>query len=146
MIILDTNVISEIMRERPDPLVVQWVDNQTQDPLWTTSISLAELLTGIYRLPDGRKRTRLENSVSFVVDALFQDRILPFDESAARAYALIVTQRFSGGRPIDLHDAQIAAIARSRGATLATRNIKDFAEDGVALVNPWEFKASPPVS
>ncbi len=138
MIVVDTNVVSEIMEDRPNPAVLEWIDRIDPHRLWTTSISLAELVSGINRLPDGRRRTGLDAKLWQVIALSFEDRILPFDQAAAMTYGMIVPMRLHRGHPISVPDAQIAAIALAHGATLATRNVKDFEETGVPLVNPWD--------
>jgi predicted nucleic acid-binding protein len=138
VIILDTNVISELMEVQPNRLVLAWFDDQDGDELWTTSISLAELLVDINRLPDGRRRRELDSSLARVLASAFQERFLAFDQYAAREYGTLVPARRAQGHPISAPDAQIAAIATSRGATLATRNVKDFLDTGIDVVNPWD--------
>ncbi|KFI49705.1 type II toxin-antitoxin system VapC family toxin [Bifidobacterium biavatii] len=142
MIILDTNVISEIISKRsPDRNVEDWVIATSLHEMHLTSITIAELLYGLALLPESRRRYRLEHTVLACVDT-FQERTLPFDRQAAPYYGSIVATRRKIGRPIGVQDAMIAAIARSRGATLATRNVKDFEHTGVTLVNPWENSES----
>lgn len=134
MIVIDTNIISEMMRHDPDRQVAEWVDRVGR--LHTTTVTLAEIEYGIARLPEGRRRDRL-TATAAAVFADFDDVILPFDTRAARQYGPIVTGRESTGHPIATADAQIAAICASRGATLATRNTVDFEATGIALINPW---------
>lgn len=138
MFILDTNVVSELMKAEPFPAVFAWASGHPPADLFTTTITMAEVLYGIERLPQGKRREQLlrEAESTFVED--FAGRILPFDESSARMFAIVATQRRADGRPINEPDAQIAAIARANHATLATRNTGDFEECGVRLVNPWE--------
>ena len=135
MIIIDTNVISEIMRKDPDPEVLAW--SATAGRLHTTAITVAEVEYGLTRLPAGRRREQL-TAAAAVVFAEFEDMIVPFDARAARRYGEIVAGRESLGRPIATADAQIAAICASRQAGLATRNVADFDVSGVSLINPWE--------
>ena len=137
MIILDTNVFSELLRARPAPRVLSWVDSQAPDTLFATSITEAELHTGIAILPGGRRRDRLTVAANRLFGELFQDRVWPFDRGAARSYAAIVAGRRAGGRSVSQLDCQIAAIARSRSMALATRNIRDFEECGIEVINPW---------
>ncbi len=137
MIILDTNVFSELLRARPAPGVLSWVDSQAPDTLFTTSITEAEIHTGIAMLPDGRRRNRLAVAANRLFGELFQDRVWPFDRGAAHNYAAIVAGRRAGGRSMSQFDCQIAAIARSRSMALATRNIRDFEECGIEVINPW---------
>lgn len=135
MIVLDTNVLGELTRPNPAPDVLEWVDVQPASELATTSVTLAESLYGVARLPDGRRKIELERVVVAIFDR-FQGRIWSFDVSTANEYADLVAARFRDGRPISFEDAQIAAICRARGATLATRNVKDFDGVGVEVVNP----------
>lgn len=137
MIILDTNIISEAVRASPNSQVAAWYRNQSIAALATTSVTLAELLNGIRRMPRGKRRTQLAASIDYALMPIME-RIFAFDVDAAVDYADIRAHRESVGRPIGVQDAMIAAIARSYGATLATRNIKDFEDTGVELVNPWE--------
>lgn len=137
MIVLDTNVVSERMRPDPAAAVVEWVDLQPADEVWLTAITLAELLFGIGRLPDGRRKRAVAAQVEAMVEEDFDHRIGAFDEIAATHYADIVVCRQRADRPISMPDAQIAAICRSHRATLATRNLADFADTGVTTVNPW---------
>ncbi len=137
MIILDTNVISELMRAEPSPVVLSWVRSQDRRDLNTTAITVAEVRYGIERLPDGRRRRTLAEAAHDVFEA-FAGQVLPFDRGAADLYGTIVAERERSGQPIEGFDAQIAAICRSSGAALATRNTADFAGTGVALINPWQ--------
>jgi predicted nucleic acid-binding protein len=138
MLILDTNVISETMQASPSSRVQEWWSQQQTGELFTTTVSVAEILYGIELLSRGRRRDKLlaEAEAMFAED--FAGRLLPFDEEAARAFPEIAAGRRAQGRPIANFDAQIAAIARSRRAILATRNTADFEGCGVRLVNPWE--------
>jgi predicted nucleic acid-binding protein len=138
VIVLDTNVVSELTKIRPAPAVVEWFDSSTSGELWLTSISLAEILYGVARLPAGTRKAQLANTYVEVIERAFQYRILAFDESAASLYASIVVHRQSGGRPISVQDAQIAAICRANSASLATRNTREFEHTGVPLINPWD--------
>jgi predicted nucleic acid-binding protein len=137
MIILDTNVISEAMSPSPNANVSRWIFGQPASLLFTTTISLAEILYGIELLPDGKRRSALLLAVGRVFPKLFAGRILTFDEATARAFAPIAAHRRSRGRPITLFDAQIAATAKANEAALATRNTSDFEGCGVRLINPW---------
>lgn len=134
MIVIDTNIISEMMRDEPDRKVIAWTE--TVGRLHTTAVTLAEIDYGMARLPDGRRQGRLTATATRVF-ADFDDVILPFDARAARRYAGIVAGRESAGRPIATADAQIAAICASRAATLASRNTDDFEATGISLLNPW---------
>jgi toxin FitB len=137
MTVLDTNVLSELISSSPEPLVRRWVDRQPSHQLFTTSISMAEIFQGIELLPQGKRRAGLLIAAQSMFSGLFPGRVLPFHEDAARAFASIAVNRRTRGRPISLFDAQIAAIARASGATLATRNTADFEDCGVQLINPW---------
>lgn len=137
MIVLDTNVISEVMRARPSPRVLDWMRAEPLASLFTTAITEAELLYGIAVLPPGKRRESLETTVTTILAEDFQGRILPFDSPAAQAFAVIAANRRRSGRPISDADARIAAIARSRGAVVATRNVGDFAGCDLVLVDPW---------
>jgi toxin FitB len=137
MIVLDTNVISELMRAQPDPHVVEWVDQQRGAELFLTAITVSELLYGVARLPAGRRKTQLAKHVEALIAEDFDHRVAPFDETAAVHYADITSKRERSGRAISMADAQIAATCRSYGAILATRNTADFADTGLVIVDPW---------
>lgn len=139
MIILDTNVVSELMRPAPDPDVVAWVagpEHAGRGALWLTAISEAELRLGVALMPPGARATAVGAAVAAMLAEDFAGRVLPFDGAAARAYAAICAERRAAGRPIAAFDAMIAAIARATGATVATRNQRDFEGCGVDIVNP----------
>lgn len=136
MIILDTNVVSELMRERASSHVREWALAVPTDSLFTTAICETEVFHGVALLPAGKRRRELDSAAEQVF-AAFENRILPFDSAAARAYADILGKRTRTGRPISMADAQIAAIARARGAAVATRNTEDFDTCGIELVDPW---------
>ncbi|MGF1648720.1 MAG: type II toxin-antitoxin system VapC family toxin [Kineosporiaceae bacterium] len=144
IVLLDTNVLSELVRQRPDPVVLEWLDSRPARTVGTTTITIAELRYGVERLPDGRRKTLLASAVDQMLTADLDGRVADFDLSAARQYALVATARERSGRPISTADAQIAGICRARGALLATRNTKDFAGTGVDLVDPFEPDAAPP--
>lgn len=137
MIVADTNVVSELMRPEPDGAVVSWLDDHATDELRITAVTLAEILHGIARLPTGRRKRELRATADDVFGA-FAEGILPFDGAAAAIYADIVDRRERAGVPISAFDAQIAAICRSRRASLATRNVRDFNSTGVTVLNPWD--------
>ena len=137
MIVLDTNVVSELMRAAPAPAVLSWLAEHRASDVYTTAITVAEIRYGISRLPGGRRRDGLQQAADEIF-AAFPDQVLPFDLRAATAYADLVAQRESTGNPISGFDAQIAAICRTHLATLATRNIADFTGTGVATVDPWQ--------
>jgi len=136
MIVLDTNVLSETLRPTPSTRVLEWMRSDPASALFTTAITDSELLYCIALLPEGRRRQSLES----VVDLIFEDlagRVLPFDSAAAREFAYIAASRRRAGRPISEADARIAAIARSRGGALATRNVGDFVGWRLELIDPW---------
>ena len=137
MVVLDTNVVSELMRERVDPRVRAWLDSQLNSALFTTTITEAEILTGIAILPDGERRRGIAAAAERAFGVLFAGRILPFDSAAAKAYAVIAAARRAAGHPINHADCQIAAIARSAGASVATRDSDGFQGCGIDVVNPW---------
>jgi predicted nucleic acid-binding protein len=137
MIILDSNVLSELTRAQPNEAVLTWADSVHGPAAATTAITVAELLYGVARLPDGRRKASSHDAVRQLIDVDLGGRAHPFDYAAAVQYAAIVSDREAAGRPISVSDAQIAAICRSRGATLATRNTKDFDDTGVDLANPF---------
>lgn len=137
MIVLDTNVLSETLRPTPSARVLEWMRSEPASALFTTAITEAEMLYGIALLPEGRRRGSLEAVVELIFTEDLAGRVLPFDSAAAREFADIAAGRNRAGQPISDADARIAAIARSRGAALATRNIKDFAGCGLSLIDPW---------
>lgn len=138
MIVLDTNVLSELTRQAPEACVLAWLDSLAVSDVVTTAVTAAELLYGVTRLPDGQRKTSLTAAVHALINDDFHGRVEPFDALAAAQYTLVVSGREKVGRPISAADAQIAAICRTRQATLATRNIKDFEDTGIDLVNPWQ--------
>ena len=137
MVVLDTNVVSELMRAAPDPGVLSWLDDLPTRDLFVTAVTEAELRTGIAYLPEGARRRSLADAVARTLGVLFAGRILPFDSGAARAYADIAASRRAAGRPISHTDCQIAATAVSRGMAVATRNVRDFSGTGVEVLDPW---------
>ena len=139
MIVLDTNVISELMRGTPDPRVIVWLASQPIAGVFTTTLSQAEILYGLRLLSEGRRRDDLFAAARPMFDEDLAGRILPFDSDAAIVYPEIAAGRRQAGHPIGQIDAQIAAIVRSRGARLATRNVRDFTGCGIDVVNPWEM-------
>jgi predicted nucleic acid-binding protein len=138
VIILDTNIISELMQAEPNPKVFEWLDGVPSESAWITAISVFELRYGIEQLATGRRRQRLQDAFSRVVDIDFHDRILPLDYDSAMATALIAAERKRFGRPAELRDTLIAGIVVSRRAELfATRNIRHFQDLDVRVINPW---------
>lgn len=137
MIVLDTNVISEAMAASPSPAVSRWLSDHPTPLLFTTTISVAEILYGIELLPKGKRRNALLVIAEGMFSKLFAGRVLAFDEAAARAFAPIAVNRRLSGRPITIFDAQIAAIAMANGAPVATRNTADFEQCGMRVINPW---------
>lgn len=146
MIVLDTNVLSELVRKEPEPSVVAWLDGLPAHGLATTAVTAAELLHGVERLPSGKRKNALREAVQALLHEDLRGRVEPFDARAAEEYALVVREREAASRPVSVPDAQIAAVCRSLGATLATRNVKDFAGTGVALIDPWDLPSSAPVT
>lgn len=137
MIILDTNVLSELTRISPSAKVFTWMALQPPSSIFTTAITQAEMLYGVELMPKGRRRTALLAAVEQMLEEDFADHIMPFDGDAAVSFGWIYASRRVMGKPIFQADAQIAAIAHSRGAALATRNTADFEHCGIKLLNPW---------
>jgi len=137
VIVIDTNVVSELMRPSPAAQVREWISAQAPDGLCTTAITVAEIRYGLERMPDGRRKQNLLAAATEIFGA-FGDFIHPFDADAAIWYATIVANRDRLGLPIEGFDAQIAAICRARGAALATRNTKDFQKTGIDVIDPWQ--------
>lgn len=143
MIVLDTNVVSELMRPVPDPAVLAWVDAQSDRALWLSSVVVSELLYGLARLPVGARRAQLTQAVEAMLDEDFAGRVLPFDLPAAVACADLVAAREREGQPVAMADAQIAATCLAHGASLVTRNTRHFEGLGLVLINPWLALALP---
>jgi toxin FitB len=139
VIILDTNVVSELTRAKPDANVVAWLDAQPSAQVATTAITVAELLYGVARLPRGRRKEQLALAIEALVNDDLGGRVHAFGLGCAEGYAQIVSSRERMGRPISVLDAQIAAICNAHGADLATRNTRDFDHTGVEVTNPWTF-------
>jgi hypothetical protein len=137
VIIVDTNVLSEILRGAPAATLTMWISERPMSSLFVTAITQAEMLFGVALLPRGKRRASLEEALAGLFEVDFAGRVLPFDGSAATAFADVASQRRLAGRPISQLDAQIAAIARSRGAALATRDVADFEGCGIEVVNPF---------
>jgi len=137
MLILDTNVASEMMKSQAERRVVEWLNAQDASQVFITSTSKAEIAFGIETLPAGKRRDLFRRALIEMFETRFLERVLPFDEAAADVFGLIAAERRRLGRPISQFDCQIAAIARTRGASVATRNSGDFADCGVELINPW---------
>jgi len=137
MIVLDTNVISEVMRVDPDPEVLSWLDRQPPSSLFTTALSEAEIRAGIGFLDSGRRKRELIAAADRAFYILFSGRVLPFDSRAALTYADIAADRRAAGCPISQADCQIAVITRSRGASVASRDTGDFTHCGVEVIDPW---------
>ena len=137
MYVLDTNVVSELMRDRPSPEVLGWMDSQLTDNLFVTSITEAEIRTGIAILTGGQRQRGLAAAAERLFGVLFAERILPFDSDAAQAFAVLAAESRSAGRPISQSDGQIASIAVSRGACVATRDVDGFEGCDVVVINPW---------
>ncbi len=137
MIVLDTNIISEIMRPRPSVNVTDWLNAQVTHQLYITSITIAEVLYGLQILPEGKRRRKLEQGFETFIANAFDQRILVFDEQAGRKYAELMAYRKKTGRPMSLPGGQIASIARVHGFSVATRNIADFESCGLQLINPF---------
>jgi predicted nucleic acid-binding protein len=143
MIVLDTNVLSEMMKAAPDRNVNAWLAAEPAAGLFISTITEAELHFGAALLPVGKRRQGLIEAIESLLTVDFAGRIIPFDSPAARAFASIAADRRRAGRPISQSDAQIAAIAQSRGASVATRKIADFDGCGIDLINPWTVSGSP---
>jgi len=137
MIILDTNVLSALMTPMLNPQPVAWLDRQSQALIWTTAVNIFELRSGIRLLPTGKRRRSLEDALDKLIAEILSDRILPFDREAAEIAADIASQRTARGNNVGRRDTQIAGIAVSRGAAVATRNLKDFDDLDATLINPW---------
>lgn len=140
MMVLDTDVVSEAIRAQPDPSVASWLASRPSSSLFVTTITQAELLHGLQLLPDGKRRRGLTDAVHTILRDEFRGRVLPFDGPAAEACATIAARRRARGEPISAFDAQIAAIARSRGAHVATRNVEDFKDSRGRRPRPLEVE------
>ncbi|MCP3729310.1 type II toxin-antitoxin system VapC family toxin [Sphingomonas sp. MG17] len=138
MIVLDTNVVSELLRTEPASEVLDWLRGQSSASLFITTVTHAEIRYGIAILPAGKRRDALDALANEILGEDFAGQTLTFDAAAAEYFATIAADRRALGKPISQFDAQIAAITRSRGANLATRNVRDFVDCGVTLINPWD--------
>ena len=138
MIIIDTNVISEPSRQKPDQRVIEWLDQQVRSTLFLTSVSVAELYRGIALLPEGRRKFNLKSETDQLLEPLFSTRVLPFDLAAAHIYAQVSSKAKRGGFDISLADGQIASVALTHGFAVATRDVAPFEAAGVKVINPWE--------
>ncbi len=139
MIVLDTNVLSEVIKERPYPAVLNWMRSVPASSMFTTSLTCAELLYGVRVLPPGQRRSDLDSKINQIIDQVFTGRVLGFDAHAADAYATLAARLRQQGRPMSQADAMIAGIVLSRGAKLVTRNVRDFADAGCELIDPWSY-------
>ena len=137
MIILDTNVLSALMRTDPETPVVAWLDRQPAESVWITSITMFEAHLGLALLPSGRRRKTLETAFARVLKEDLENRVLDFDSAAATEAASLAAERQKNGRPVDMRDTQIAGIVLARHAALATRNVRHFADLKISLVDPW---------
>jgi hypothetical protein len=140
MIILDTNVLSTLMRKKPDVEVVDWVDRQPAESVWITSITLFETRLGLVLLPAGRRRQSLQAAFAQLLQEDLENRVLDFDSAAATEAAALAADRQRAGRPVDIRDTQIAGIALARRATIATRNVRHFSDLKVRVVDPWSAR------
>ena len=137
MIVLDTDVLSALMRHEADPAVVAWLDLQSAESVWTTAVTVFEIRFGLELLAAGRRRRQLGDAFSRVLEGDFQGRILPFDREAAQEAATRAVERRAVGKTVDFRDIEIAGIVSARQATLATRNVRHFQDLGIELIDPW---------
>jgi predicted nucleic acid-binding protein len=138
MIILDTNILSALMRVAPGPRVIRWLDRQPVQSIWTTSITVFEAHMGLKLLPAGRRRRALEAAFQRVLEEDLENRVLDFDLPSALAAATLAAERQRRGHTVDFRDTQIAGIALARDATIATRNVRHFSDLNVSIVDPWQ--------
>ena len=138
MIVLDTNVVSALMRRDPDAIAVSWLDRQPPESVWTTAVTVFEVCFGLELLPPGRRRRRLEEAFARALVEDFEGRVLAFDQVAAREAGAIAAKSRRAGRLVEIRDVQIAGIVAARRATLATRNTRHFDTLGITIVNPWD--------
>jgi toxin FitB len=144
MVILDTNVVSELMKPAPEPAVIAWLRRHRTDRLATTAVTVAEIRYGLDRLSEGKRKADLSARFQAVLTRTLAQRVLPFDQRATEPCALLKGRRERAGRPIGPFDAMIAAIARAHGASIATRNVADFAACGVDVFDPWRSRSGQP--
>jgi predicted nucleic acid-binding protein len=137
MIILDTNIISAFMQERPDEQVVRWLDRQPRSSVWTTSITVLETRLGLETMPSGRRQASLSRAFERLIDEVLERRIAAFDIAAAIETASLMSSRQRRGVPKEIRDSMIAGIARASRAALATRNVKDFDDLDIQIIDPW---------
>ena len=137
--VLDTNVVSELMRDVPEPKVLAWIDSQNSEQLYLTSTIAAELLHGLARLPAGVRKRNMATELTLLLEQDFANHVLPFDLLSAHHYAELLSSRQAIGKPIAALDAQIAAVCIQHGATLVTRNSKHFQDLGLAVIDPWQL-------
>ena len=138
MIILDTNILSALMLERPDVVIVLWLDRQARASVWTTSVTILEIRAGLLAMPIGRRRARLEGLFKRLIEERLEQRVLSFDQPAAEDAANLTAVRLRVGLPRDLRDTMIAGIAQSQRGTLATRNVQHFDDLDVPVIDPWQ--------
>jgi hypothetical protein len=138
MILLDTNVLSAMMRVTGEPAVERWFDAQPPESVWTTTITIFEICFGLTLLTPGRRRDRLCDAFDRAIDEVLDGRVLPFDRTAAETAATIATKQRQIGQPVEIRDVQIASIALARKASLATRNTRHFRGLGIILIDPWQ--------
>jgi hypothetical protein len=143
MLVLDTNVLSEVLRPEPDAGIQAWLRSQAPASVFTTAITQAEIMYGIAIMPKGQRQSTLLTAATLMFEDDFQGRILPFNSDAAEIYAAIASARRLAGQPISQADGQIAAITQSRGGRLVTRNVSDFTNCGIDIVNPWDRRVKP---
>ena len=138
MIILDTNIISEPFKPKPNPAVMAWLDAQEPETLYITAISMAEMLAGLHKMPEGRRRADLQQLVENKIQSVFENRILAFNMQAVKVFGRVNADACAVGNPIAFADCAIASIASAHGFILATRNVRDFKGTGVEIFNPWD--------
>lgn len=142
MIVLDTNVVSALMRREPDPIVVAWLDGLPPESVWTTSVTVFEVRLGLEILAAGRRRRRLEDAFEDTLEKDFENRVLPFDLAAAEAAGRLAAERRRASHTVEIRDTQIAGIVQARKATLATGNTRHFEGCGLVLIDPWAAESS----